>query len=92
MCERIWRQNLSPELSGLEKLEEAISLLPCYDLQPLYYNEAAKKPLWTSVVYDYRHMSPVQIQELGLPKKMWVNILLMNITVLSKKQWQIMHR
>ena len=69
MCQNIWRSEIPPELKGLEKLQEAISLLPCYDLQPMHHQDEGK-PLWTSVVYDYRKMTHVEIQKLGLPKNM----------------------
>ena len=71
MCENIWRNNVCPaELDGLEKLQEAISLVSCYDLGSSLHEHNEKKPLWTSVVYDYRCMSSHQIQQLGWPKNM----------------------
>ena len=71
MCENVWRQDVTPDLKGLEKLHEAVSLVPCYDLQSVHQNRSDNKnPLWTSVVYDYRWMTPHQVQELGWPKNM----------------------
>ena len=32
LCENLWRQNIPPELEGLEKLVDAVALMPAYDL------------------------------------------------------------
>ena len=75
LCQTLWRGTTNKDLEGLEKLAEAVSLVPCYDLMDAPTSIVEHDTTsWKSIVYDYRWMNEQDINHLGLPPKTYVMI------------------
>jgi len=68
LCEKLWRQDITPDLEGLEQLAESVQLMPSYDLFDSLANPDDDIPeAWKETVYDYRWLGEAETRRMGFP-------------------------